>query len=38
MPHPATYLNQARWTDELDAISPDWRKGWAEDPEVMSSG
>ena len=38
MPHPATYLNQARWTDELDAISPDGRKGWAEDPEVMSSG
>ena len=38
MPHPATYLNQARWTDELDAISPDWRKGWAEDPEVMVHG
>ena len=37
MPHPATYLNQARWTDELDIINPDW-KGWAEDPEVMTSG
>ena len=37
IPHASTWLNNARWEDAdgLEAPAP---AGWAEDPEVMSSG
>ena len=34
IPHPATWLNGARWLDEVAAAPPPDSTGWAPDPEV----
>lgn len=34
IPHPSTWLNGARWLDEVETPPPDSPGGWAPDPEV----